>query len=84
MSVLRSMKWIWYQLSRNILPFSTMTLEIRSGYIGSEMSIFGDPDAMGKARGDRRLLLFAFALYGLIVFPKALGYVSVKLADFLF
>ncbi|MBA0755985.1 hypothetical protein Gogos_020712 [Gossypium gossypioides] len=39
---------------------------------------------MGKASGDRRLLLFAFALYGLIAFPKALGYVSVKLADFLF
>ncbi|MBA0701105.1 hypothetical protein Goari_022251 [Gossypium aridum] len=33
-------------------------------------------DAMGKARGDRRLLLFAFALYGLIVFPKALGHVT--------
>ncbi|MBA0630632.1 hypothetical protein Godav_002709 [Gossypium davidsonii] len=38
---LRSMKWIWYRLLRNILPFSTMTLEIRSGYIGSRMSSFG-------------------------------------------
>ncbi|MBA0844725.1 hypothetical protein Goarm_022245 [Gossypium armourianum] len=37
-----------------------------------------------KASGDRHLTLFVFAVYGLIVFPKALGYVSVKLADFLF
>ncbi|MBA0812951.1 hypothetical protein Gohar_026856 [Gossypium harknessii] len=29
---------------------------------------------MGKASGDRHLALFAFAVYGLIVFPKALGY----------
>ncbi|MFQ6643624.1 hypothetical protein Gotur_018514 [Gossypium turneri] len=42
-SVLCSMKWIWYRLLRNILPFSTMTLEIRSGYIGSRTSIFEDP-----------------------------------------
>ncbi|MBA0872335.1 hypothetical protein Goshw_011692 [Gossypium schwendimanii] len=41
-------------------------------------------DAMGKTSGDRHLTLFSFAVYGLIVFPKALGYVSVKLADFLF
>ncbi|MBA0707587.1 hypothetical protein Golax_019620 [Gossypium laxum] len=41
-------------------------------------------DAMGKANDDRHLSLFAFAVYGLIVFPKALGYVSVELADFLF
>ncbi|MFQ6670848.1 hypothetical protein Gotur_035592 [Gossypium turneri] len=41
-------------------------------------------DAMGKANGDRHFSLFAFALYRLIVFPKALGYVSVELADFLF
>ncbi|MFQ6668012.1 hypothetical protein Gotur_033825 [Gossypium turneri] len=39
---------------------------------------------MGKASGDRHLALFAFAVYGLVVFPKALGYVSVELADFLF
>ncbi|MBA0826363.1 hypothetical protein Goarm_011222 [Gossypium armourianum] len=32
-NVLHSMKWIWYRLSRNILPFSTMTLEICSRYI---------------------------------------------------
>ncbi|MBA0683523.1 hypothetical protein Goari_025176 [Gossypium aridum] len=36
------------------------------------------------SNGDRHLSLFAFAVYGLIVFPKALGYVSVELADFLF
>ncbi|MBA0804994.1 hypothetical protein Gohar_004540, partial [Gossypium harknessii] len=41
-------------------------------------------DVMGKANGDRHLKLFAFTVYGLIVFPKALGYVSVELADFLF
>ncbi|MBA0770206.1 hypothetical protein Gotri_018869 [Gossypium trilobum] len=41
-------------------------------------------DAMGKVSGDRHLALFAFAIYRLIVFPKALGYVSVELADFLF
>ncbi|MBA0880016.1 hypothetical protein Goshw_014571 [Gossypium schwendimanii] len=34
-------------------------------------------DAMGKAYGDRHLALFAFAVYRLIVFPKALGYVFV-------
>ncbi|MBA0570565.1 hypothetical protein Golob_004200, partial [Gossypium lobatum] len=39
---------------------------------------------MGKASGDRHLALFAFAVYRLIVLPKALGYVSVELADFLF
>ncbi|MBA0662512.1 hypothetical protein Goklo_006619 [Gossypium klotzschianum] len=39
---------------------------------------------MGKACGNRHLALFTFSLYGLIVFPKALGYVSVQLADFLF
>ncbi|MBA0812947.1 hypothetical protein Gohar_026856, partial [Gossypium harknessii] len=41
-------------------------------------------DGMGKASGDRHLALFAFAVYGLIVFPKALGYVNVELANFLF
>ncbi|MBA0839342.1 hypothetical protein Goarm_005080, partial [Gossypium armourianum] len=41
-------------------------------------------DAIGKASGDRHLALFAFAVYRLIVFPKALGYVSVELANFLF
>ncbi|MBA0760036.1 hypothetical protein Gotri_022826 [Gossypium trilobum] len=39
---------------------------------------------MGNANGYRHLEMFAFAVYGLIMFPKALGYVSVKLADFLF
>ncbi|MBA0722773.1 hypothetical protein Golax_003420 [Gossypium laxum] len=28
-----------------------------------------------KGSGDRHLALFAFAVYGLVVFPKALGYV---------
>ncbi|MBA0854709.1 hypothetical protein Goshw_004009 [Gossypium schwendimanii] len=41
-------------------------------------------DVMGKASGDRHLSLFVFAVYGLIVFTKAVGYVSVKLVDFLF
>ncbi|MBA0756325.1 hypothetical protein Gogos_021687 [Gossypium gossypioides] len=39
---------------------------------------------MRKASDDRHLALFVFVVYGLIVFPKALGYVSVELADFLF
>ncbi|MBA0822854.1 hypothetical protein Goarm_019629 [Gossypium armourianum] len=38
-------------------------------------------DAIGKASGDKHLALFVFSVYGLIVFPKALGYVSVELAD---
>ncbi|MFQ6643376.1 hypothetical protein Gotur_018386 [Gossypium turneri] len=41
-------------------------------------------DAMGKANGDRHLALLAFVVYGLIVLSKALGYMSVELADFLF
>ncbi|MBA0707247.1 hypothetical protein Golax_019311 [Gossypium laxum] len=39
---------------------------------------------MGKTSSDKHLALFMFVVYGLIVFPKALGYVSVELADFLF
>ncbi|MBA0755314.1 hypothetical protein Gogos_005454 [Gossypium gossypioides] len=39
---------------------------------------------MGKASGDRHLALFVFFVYELIVFPKALGCVSVGLVDFLF
>ncbi|PPS05695.1 hypothetical protein GOBAR_AA14948 [Gossypium barbadense] len=31
---------------------------------------------MGKASGDKHLAVFAFVVYGLIVFPKALGYVN--------
>ncbi|MFQ6636713.1 hypothetical protein Gotur_012471 [Gossypium turneri] len=49
-----------------------------------EDSIVRHGDAMGKANGDRHLALFAFAVYGLIVFPKALGYMSVELVGFLF
>ncbi|MBA0734373.1 hypothetical protein Gogos_018289 [Gossypium gossypioides] len=39
---------------------------------------------MGNANGDRHLAMFAFAVYGLIMFPKALGYVSVELTIFCF
>ncbi|MBA0857206.1 hypothetical protein Goshw_008965 [Gossypium schwendimanii] len=53
-------------------------------FMFNEMDMSNIRDAMGKANGDRHLSLFAFAIYGLIVFPKALGYVSVELADFLF
>ncbi|TYH21869.1 hypothetical protein ES288_A04G080400v1 [Gossypium darwinii] len=41
-------------------------------------------DAMGKASGDRHLTQFMVTVCGLIVFPKAVGYVSVELANFLF
>ncbi|MBA0693048.1 hypothetical protein Goari_010561 [Gossypium aridum] len=41
-------------------------------------------DATGKTSDDKHLTLFTFSVYGLIVFPKALGYVTVELADFLF
>ncbi|MBA0717469.1 hypothetical protein Golax_005285 [Gossypium laxum] len=47
----------------------------------NEVDMFDIRDAMGKAS---HLALFAFAVYGLIVFPKALGYMSVELVDFLF
>ncbi|MBA0839514.1 hypothetical protein Goarm_005227 [Gossypium armourianum] len=39
-------------------------------------------DAMGKACGNRHLALFTFSVYGLIVFPKSLGYV--RCAELLF
>ncbi|MBA0666258.1 hypothetical protein Goklo_002692 [Gossypium klotzschianum] len=42
-----------------------------------------DEDVMGKASSDRHLALFAFVVYGLVMFLKALGYVSVELANFL-
>ncbi|MBA0792952.1 hypothetical protein Gohar_017399 [Gossypium harknessii] len=41
-------------------------------------------DAIGKASGDRHLSQFAFVVYGLIVFPKPLQYLSAELADYLF
>ncbi|MBA0849495.1 hypothetical protein Goshw_016674 [Gossypium schwendimanii] len=50
----------------------------------NEMDMSDIRDAIGKASGDKHLALFVFSVYGLIVFPKALGYVSVELADFLF
>ncbi|MBA0711143.1 hypothetical protein Golax_010361, partial [Gossypium laxum] len=34
-----------------------------------------DKDVMGKVSSDRHLSLFVFAVYGLIVFTKAVGYV---------
>ncbi|MBA0607441.1 hypothetical protein Godav_019740, partial [Gossypium davidsonii] len=51
---------------------------------GPSVSYSDIRDAIGKASGDRHLSLFAFAVYGLIVFPKPLGYLSVELADYLF
>ncbi|MBA0696529.1 hypothetical protein Goari_003075 [Gossypium aridum] len=78
--------WIWYQLSRNILPFSTMNtvkviLKDKNGPCISWSNI---QDAMGKANCDKHLSLLVFVVYGLIVLQKAPGYVSVELADFLF
>ncbi|MBA0861459.1 hypothetical protein Goshw_028040 [Gossypium schwendimanii] len=65
------------------LPVDTVKarLKDKNGFCISWSNI---RDAMGKASGDRHLALFAFAIYRLIVFPKALGYVSVELDDFLF
>ncbi|MBA0746878.1 hypothetical protein Gogos_009353 [Gossypium gossypioides] len=51
---------------------------------GPCISWFDIMDAMRKASSDRHLSLFTFSVYGLIVFRKALGHVSVELADFLF
>ncbi|MBA0683526.1 hypothetical protein Goari_025176 [Gossypium aridum] len=65
------------------LPVDTVKSRIKDKN-GPCISWSNIKDAMGKANGDRHLSLFAFAVYGLIVFPKALGYVSVELADFLF
>ncbi|MFQ6648044.1 hypothetical protein Gotur_021856 [Gossypium turneri] len=48
-----------------------------------EDSVVRHGDVMGKASGDRHLALFVFVVYGLVVFLKALGYVSVELANFL-
>ncbi|MBA0787857.1 hypothetical protein Gotri_027810, partial [Gossypium trilobum] len=38
----------------------------------------------GKVSGDKQFALFVLAVYELIVFQKALRYVSVELVDFLF
>ncbi|MFQ6641512.1 hypothetical protein Gotur_016225 [Gossypium turneri] len=51
---------------------------------GPCISWFDIRDATGKTSDDRHLTLFVFSIYGLIVFPKALGYVTVELADVLF
>ncbi|MBA0847125.1 hypothetical protein Goshw_013008 [Gossypium schwendimanii] len=50
----------------------------------NEVDMSNIRDTMGNVSVDRHLALFAFTVYGLIVFPKALGYVSVELLDFLF
>ncbi|MBA0700678.1 hypothetical protein Goari_022000 [Gossypium aridum] len=50
-------------------------------FLGPLAHLMGLPsdirDAMGKANGDRHLALFTFAIYKLIMFPKAIGYVTV-------
>ncbi|MBA0863215.1 hypothetical protein Goshw_018315 [Gossypium schwendimanii] len=54
------------------------TVKVRLKYKNGPCISWSDiRDAMGKATGDRHLALFAFIVYGLIVFPKALGYVFV-------
>ncbi|MBA0845999.1 hypothetical protein Goarm_022985 [Gossypium armourianum] len=50
---------------------------------GPLANLMGIPVDMVKA-SDRHLALFAFTVYKLVVFPKALGYLSVELANFLF
>ncbi|MFQ6662004.1 hypothetical protein Gotur_029977 [Gossypium turneri] len=39
---------------------------------------------MGKVSSDKQLALFVLVVYELIVFQKALRYLSVELVDFLF
>ncbi|MBA0711142.1 hypothetical protein Golax_010361 [Gossypium laxum] len=53
-------------------------------FIFNEVDMSDIRDVMGKVSSDRHLSLFVFAVYGLIVFTKAVGYVIVKLANFLF
>ncbi|MBA0794415.1 hypothetical protein Gohar_018745 [Gossypium harknessii] len=65
------------------LPVDTVKARLKDKN-GPYISCSDIRDAMGKASDDRHLSLLVFAIYGLIVFPKALGYVSVELADFLF
>ncbi|MBA0863771.1 hypothetical protein Goshw_025644, partial [Gossypium schwendimanii] len=65
------------------LPVNTVKVRLKDKNI-PYISWSNIRDVMGKANGDRHLELFAFTIYGLIVFPKALGYMSVELADFLF
>ncbi|MBA0568551.1 hypothetical protein Golob_006040, partial [Gossypium lobatum] len=88
------MKWTSIYWKRNIdfrrplanlmgVPVDTVKarLKDKNGHCISWSDIW---NAIGKASGDRHLALFVFAVYRLIVFPKALGYVSVELANFLF
>ncbi|MFQ6652245.1 hypothetical protein Gotur_024202 [Gossypium turneri] len=65
------------------LPVDTMKARLKDKN-GSCISWSDIRDAMGKANGNRHLALFTFAVYKLIMFPKAMGYVSVELAHFLF
>ncbi|KAK5811874.1 hypothetical protein PVK06_027255 [Gossypium arboreum] len=65
------------------LPVDTVKARLKDKN-GPYISWSNIRDAMGKATRDRHLVLFTFVAYGLIVFPKSLGYVSVELADFLF
>ncbi|MBA0688356.1 hypothetical protein Goari_006153, partial [Gossypium aridum] len=65
------------------LPIDTVKVRLKDKN-GPCISWSDIRDVMGKATSDRHLALFAFIVYGLIMFPKALGYVSVELADFLF
>ncbi|MBA0748048.1 hypothetical protein Gogos_004903 [Gossypium gossypioides] len=74
---------LYYDL-RNPLRISWKQNVDFRGPLANLMGLPVDMDVMGKASGDRHLALFAFAVYGLIVLPKSLGYVSVELADFLF
>ncbi|MBA0880015.1 hypothetical protein Goshw_014571 [Gossypium schwendimanii] len=69
----------------NLMGLLVDAVKVRLKYKNGPCISWSDiRDAMGKAYGDRHLALFAFAVYRLIVFPKALGYVSVELADFMF
>ncbi|MBA0749574.1 hypothetical protein Gogos_003482 [Gossypium gossypioides] len=58
------------------LPVDTVKVILKDKN-GSCISWSDIRDAIGKANYDRHLSLLAFVVYGLIVFPKALGYVFV-------
>ncbi|MBA0866311.1 hypothetical protein Goshw_019918 [Gossypium schwendimanii] len=64
------------------LPIDTVKARLKDKN-GPCISLSDIRDATGKTSDDRHLTLFTFSIYGLIVFPKALGYVTVELADFL-
>ncbi|MBA0677936.1 hypothetical protein Goari_019310, partial [Gossypium aridum] len=65
----------WGPLANLIgLPVNTIKARLKDKN-GPYISWSDIRDVMGKTSGDRHLALFTFAVYGLIVFPKALGYV---------